>query len=175
MGRGEKRLGRHRAAPAAPQAVKFGLVGVLNTAIDFAIFSALRLLDVPVVLANVASTSAGMLFSFVANRRFVFSAAGSSWRRQAALFFLGTAFSMYVLQNLVIVGLLRLFPAPTELAATLGRWLGVRPAVAMILIRSNAAKLGATVVSLVWNFSFYRWIVFTTRPASGEYGRTPLA
>jgi putative flippase GtrA len=151
---------------ALGQAARFGLVGVVNTAIDFGLFSALRLLDVPVVLANIASTSGGMLFSFVANRRFVFSAARTSWKRQAVLFFLGTAISMYVLQNLVIVELLRVLPAPTAAAATLGRWLGIRPTLAATLIRSNAAKLGATVVSLVWNFSFYRWIVFAVRPRS---------
>jgi putative flippase GtrA len=148
------------------QAVRFGLVGLVNTTIDFGIFSTLRLLDVPVILSNVASTSTGMAFSFLVNRRFVFSAVGASWKRQAALFFLGTAFSMYVLQNLAIVGFLCILPAPAEAAAAVGRWFDIRPSTAMTLIRSNAAKLGATAVSLVWNFSFYRWIVFVPSPTS---------
>jgi putative flippase GtrA len=101
-----------------------------------------------------------MVFSFFANRRFVFSAAGGSVKRQAILFLLATAFSMYVLQTLVIYALSTLFPWTLAAAVTFGRWIGFRSDTAALLIRSNAAKLGATVASTIWNYSFYRWMVF---------------
>jgi len=153
------------------QAGRFGMVGVLNTVLDFGTFSVLRVLGTPLVASNLASTSLGMSFSFVANRRFVFSADGG-WRRQAVLFFSGTAFSMYVLQSLVIVALTRSFPAPLDAAMAVSRWLGLRSEAWTVLIRSNAAKMAATIVSTTWNFFFYRFLVFgsirrtTRRPGS---------
>ncbi len=149
------------------QAWRFGLVGLANTAIDFGTFSVLGLLAVPLIPSNVVSTSLGMAFSFFANRRFVFAASGA-WKRQAVLFFLGTAFSMYVVQNLSMLALLRYAPAPLDAAAGLARWLGLRSETARTLVRSNTAKLAATVISLTWNYCFYRWAVFTPTPSTPD-------
>lgn len=144
----------------ARQASKFGLVGVLNTALDFSLFSVFRLLGVPLIVANLLSTTAGMAFSFFANRTFVFSGDSGSWKRQALLFFPGTAFAMYGLQTLTIVFLVRVFPRPLDAAEWLAATLGVRSASGLLLARANAAKLAATAVSLTWNYCFYRWAVF---------------
>jgi putative flippase GtrA len=141
---------------------KFGLVGALNTGLDFVLFSVLRLGAVPILVANVMSTSVCMMLSFLMNRRFVFRATGG-WRRQATLFLLGTAFSMYVLQNAVIWFLVHVFPAPLDAVVAVGHGVGLSSPRWEILLRSDTAKLVATGASLTWNFCFYRWAVFGGR------------
>jgi putative flippase GtrA len=150
---------RAPASSTVRQAGRFGLVGLANTVIDFGAFSLLRLAGIPLLAANLISTSLGMAFSFFANRKYVF-AAGGPWRTQAVLFFLGTAFSMYVLQTVVILGVTRMLPAPLDAAESIGRVVGLRSSAWAVLIRSNTAKLCATVVSMTWNFCFYRFAVF---------------
>src|SRR5579871_2480452 len=131
---------------------------------DFTIFSTLRVLDVPLLAANMMSTTTTMIFSFVVNRRFVFGAGQAPVQRQLVLFFAGTAFGMYVLHYLALVGMLHVVPEYPELAAWTHLHLGIREAAAGTLLRSVSAKVGATLVSLVWNFFFYRRIVFAAGP-----------
>jgi putative flippase GtrA len=150
---------------AARQAGRFGLVGVLNGVIDFSLFSVLRAAGTPLIAANLVSVSIAMVFSFVANRRFVFANSGGSWKRQAVLFLAGTAFSMYVLQNLTILIVTFWIPAPLDLASSIGRAAGIDTDTGVLLVRSNAAKVIATGISLAWNFAFYRWIVFADLPS----------
>ncbi|WP_050180053.1 GtrA family protein [Domibacillus robiginosus] len=52
--------------------IKFGAVGVLNTAIDMLLFFTLWSIGVPYLLAQVVSYGAGMLNSFVWNRSWTF-------------------------------------------------------------------------------------------------------
>ncbi|MEM1505365.1 GtrA family protein [Domibacillus sp. 8LH] len=58
------------------EVMKFGIVGVLNTAIDMLIFFTLWSVGVPYLLAQVLSYSAGTLNSFVWNRSWTFKASG---------------------------------------------------------------------------------------------------
>jgi putative flippase GtrA len=157
-----------RPSRRLPQVVLFALVGATNTLIDFTIFSTLRVLDVPVLFANMASTSTTMIFSFIVNRRFVFGAGQAPVQRQVVLFFVGTAFGMYVLHYLALVGMLRIVPEFPELAASMHKHLGIGESAARTLLRSVSAKVGATLVSLVWNFFFYRRVVFAGAPAVGD-------
>ena len=58
-------------------ASRFAAVGVVNTALDLVAFAALTAAGAGVLLANTLSTSLGMAFSFVANRRFSFRSTAS--------------------------------------------------------------------------------------------------
>ena len=52
---------------------KFGVVGVINTAVDYIVFAILvQLFAVHVVPANIAGYGAGIVNSFVLNARFTF-------------------------------------------------------------------------------------------------------
>jgi putative flippase GtrA len=128
------------AAKTVKQAGKFGLVGLLMTALDC------------------------MVISFLINRRYVFAGAGSSWKRQALLFFPSTAFALYVLQSGAILFLTRLFPFPLDLAEGMARAVGITTPTALLHVRANTAKLVATALSLTWNYCLYRWAVFAERP-----------
>lgn len=70
--------------------LRFGLVGLLNTALTFFLFAGLRALGVGVDMSNLLSYAAGMLNSFVCNKLWVFRCHGSRWRKEALLFFAGT-------------------------------------------------------------------------------------
>jgi putative flippase GtrA len=125
--------------PRLPRTVvRFALVGVANTLIDLVLF---WLLQVPlgVLAANFLSTSAGMAFSFVANGRHTFGATRVTG--QQALAFLATnAFTMWLLQPVVIVLVHGLAGTPMMVAKTLA--------------------LGASVVT---NFLLYRYVVWPDR------------
>lgn len=127
-------------------AFRFVVVGATNTGIDFGLFVLLSAVGVPVVVANTASTSAGLLFSYFANRRFTFGVGGRHDLRGVLLFLGVTGVGLWVLQPLVILAVTALLPAglPVVVAACIGK----------------AAGIG---VGLVWNFTLYRAVVFRIR------------
>lgn len=133
--------------------LRFVLVGVLNTAIDFGALFALTALGLQVVPANMISTALALSFSFLANRSFTFGAAGGGGAvGQAVKFLLVTLFGLWVLQPLVLL-------AGTAL---LGDPLGPH---ASLLV----SKVAATIVSMVWNYLLYDRFVF--RSSSRAEGR----
>lgn len=133
--------------------LRFVLVGVLNTAIDFGALFALTALGLQVVPANMISTALALSFSFLANRSFTFGAAGDGGAvGQAVKFLLVTLFGLWVLQPLVLL-------AGTAL---LGDPLGPH---ASLLV----SKVAATIVSMVWNYLLYDRFVF--RSSSRAEGR----
>lgn len=67
--------------------VRFGLVGSLGTALDFALLTILKLMGWPTLAANSLSFSAGLLNNFALNRLWTFRhARRTNWRRQLLQF-----------------------------------------------------------------------------------------
>lgn len=128
------------------QIARFGLVGGANTAIDFGILFILKAVGLPVITANIISTSIAFCFSFVANKKFTFKTSGTNVRRELLLFVLVTLFGLWVLQSLVI---------SATLAAIDASGLHMSENIALF-----AAKIIATIVSLVWNYLLYAKVVF---------------
>jgi len=54
--------------------LKFGIVGVINTAVDFIIFSLLSVLGVHYTISQIAGYSGGTLNSFILNKFWTFEA-----------------------------------------------------------------------------------------------------
>lgn len=72
----------HRFISRFLSILTYSVIGVMNTVIDFALFSILCLeYKFPAWQANVASYSTAVVFSFFANRRFTFRAASGSYVR----------------------------------------------------------------------------------------------
>ena len=88
--------------------VKYGFVGVLNTAITFFSFMALRAADCNLDAANFISFALGMCNSFALNKVWVFRRRGTRWLTEAA-WFLGGALLCWGLQWLVFRGALLLW------------------------------------------------------------------
>ncbi|WP_261376819.1 GtrA family protein [Nocardioides sp. J9] len=140
-------------------AVRFAAVGVCNTAIDAALFFLLHD-HLGITLANLVSSTAGMVFSFVVNGLFTFRADRLTLRH-AALFVATTGAVMWVAQPLLIHGWLWLLEQGPEVAAA---GLGAAD------VRIAGAKLAAIACCLVLNFLAYRFVVWPV-----EHREQPVA
>lgn len=126
----------------AGQAVRFGLVGALNTLVDFGIFNLLAFgLGVSIVVAYPISVAAGIANSFLWNKLWTFSAGRSGRLSREA-----TIFVLVSLGGLLVnyMGFLILhFPIGES---------------SQLIV--NLEKLAASIVSMVWNFLGYRFFAF---------------
>lgn len=145
---------RLRRERLAGQVVRFGIVGVLNTVVDFGLLNVLyHVIGLPLLVANTISVSAGILNSFLWNKHWTFSAGGwSRWRREAVVF-VAVSFVGLLINDAGIYVLHSLWGDTSILAV-------------------NAQKLGASVLSMAWNFLGYRLIAFRDqsrgRPTGGS-------
>ena len=136
---------RERIKALFGQAVRFGAVGLLNTAVDFMLFTvALKVLLLPELISQVIGYSGGVINSFFCNRAFTFRA-----RHVRSM----GAFSLFVLVNLVSLGISLLVLHGLRSTTAIG----VYP-----------AKIAATAMSWAINFAGSRWLVFK----KAEEGRT---
>lgn len=88
------------------QLVKFGIVGVSNTLISYAVYALLVYLGMQYLLANVVSYFAGVVNSFVWNSRFVFKTKGDPQTNPVMVFLktlTASAFTGLVVSNLLLV------------------------------------------------------------------------
>ncbi len=117
--------------------LRFGLVGISGTLVDFIILTLLKeLLHLPTLTANTISYSCGIINNFILNRLWTFPEA-----RQARI---ATQFIRFTLVSLVGLAL-------NDLLVT---WLEV-PLGALLNSPEQGylpAKLAATAVVLAWNF-----------------------
>lgn len=140
--------------------VRFGLVGVANTAIDFGILFTLVALGLPTIASNFASTSVALVFSFFANKSFTFRHEGRNSTKQLVYFFVITLFGLWVIQPVIIEGI-NLLLGSWFINSSLVIWLGhlssLFKAKYIVLL---VGKGLATLASLVWNYLLYRKFVF---------------
>lgn len=129
--------------------LRFGIVGIANTALDFLILFILVGLGLNSITSNYISTAIAFIFSFIVNKSFTFKDKGGNVKKQFAIFIGVTAVGLWVIQPLVILAV----------SWALG---GSGLAEQIILF---AAKLVATVASLVWNYLFYSRLVFKKKEA----------
>jgi putative flippase GtrA len=122
---------------------RFAVVGIVNTAIDVALFALLHA-PLGILVANFLSTSAGMTFSFLANGRFTFGARRVT-ARHAFLFLAANGSTMWVLQPLLITLAHDAFAAPMMVS-----------------------KLAGLAVSVVANFLLYRYVVWPLEAVTPE-------
>lgn len=121
--------------------IRFGLVGVLNTAIDLASFSLLyRLVGLPALVANGLAFWVAVSNSYWLNRRWTFR------QHQVRGF---RAYSHFVLVNIggLILGTLAILLLSHLMAPEL-------------------AKVIASILTLIWNYTSSRYFIF--RPESAK-------
>ena len=126
------------------QILLFGIVGVINTTIDFCLLLLLKHLGMYPVVANIISTGVTFIISFLLNRNFVFKSTKNQLYREITLFVVFTLFGLWVLQSIVI-------------ATTSPLFNNLLPNADTSLIFS---KLCATLVSMTWNYVTYDRFVF---------------
>ena len=124
--------------------IRFGIVGAINTALDFGLLLLFTHLGLPKIVSNTLSTGMAFIFSFFANKKYTFRLSSGNVKREIVLFTIVTLFGLWVLQNGVI-------------------WL-ISPLCAALLHNESlallAAKLAGTIVSLTWNYLTYDILVF---------------
>ena len=123
------------------QFIKFCAIGVINTTIDFGIYFFLTrftgLTGTHIYVANAISFCAAATFSLFANKRFTFDRADKVTLNETIKFF-ATAISGFAL------GTLTLFMLVEHLG-----------------FHDLVAKVGATGVTVIWNFLISKFWVFT--------------
>lgn len=130
--------------------MRFIAVGGINTVVDFGVLLSLSLLlNFPVFIANIISTSCALAVSYLLNKKAVFDSDDKHSVRQIAIFLIVTLAGLWVLQALVIIG-------ASELLKNL--FIGIDTTVTVIV-----AKVIATIFSLTWNYLWYSRVVFRKR------------
>ncbi len=137
-----------RQQHAVGQILRFGVVGGLNTLVDYGTFNLLVIVfGMNPIAANPIAVAAGITNSFLWNKHWTFASGGRHrWLRQALLFVIVSG-----------IGLL---------LNTGGLWALNRLTGADSVLAVNLQKLGASIISLTWNFIGYRYFVF--RKPSGD-------
>jgi putative flippase GtrA len=119
------------------QLIKFGLVGFLNTAVDFAIFTLLTAAaGLGSTISHIISYTCGVLNSYFFNRTWTFKLKSKVHLME---------FFMFLLVNLASLGLSTLVLNYLETGANLSLYL---------------AKAGATICSMAINFVGSKLLVF---------------
>lgn len=127
--------------------LRFAIVGISNTVLDFTLINLLSLAGLNLIIANTISTGIAMIYSFLMNKKWTFRNAGQDYLRQVILFFVFTAIGIWVIQNGLIILAQHYLPR-----------FGLSDQVF-----NNLAKLGASVFSLTWNYLTYNHFVFTDK------------
>ena len=119
--------------------VRFGVVGVITTVINFLIFKLGRKFQLPLVAANSVAWLAAVLFAFAANKFIVFQSA--DWN------------TMFVLEELARFLMSRLL---TLLIETSLLWLLVKKRD----LPEMASKCGVSVLVVLLNYLLGKFLVF---------------
>lgn len=117
------------------KALRFGVIGLANTAIDFSVFAAAVAAGVTPLIANLAAWFVAITFSYLANSRWAFDRAPSVSETRSALRF-------GLLGAMVTLGV------STGIIAAVGGIIGAFP-----------AKIIALAISVVLNFLAARWSI----------------
>lgn len=151
---------------------RFAILGVVNTILDFFIFNMLRVVThTPsseinkVVIINIISATCVATFSFFVSRSYVFKQKDT--KTHMIIPFIATnLFGIFILQSLVIKLLLGPLESPAEFLHNLADVWNI-PLVSNFsnnFFDTNLAKLMATVVTLVWNYLIYNFVIFKYIP-----------
>lgn len=126
------------------QLLRFGVVGAGNTLIDFGLLFIFKSLGVPVIAANILSSTIAFVVSFVVNKNYTFKSHSSDILRQMISFTVVTLFGLWVIQSFVIYLILPVTHQFTN-----------DQTIALLL-----AKIIASCFSLTWNYVLYSLVVF---------------
>jgi putative flippase GtrA len=139
------------------KAITFGLVGVLNTGVDFAVFwIGAQKFGLPLILANTLSWIVAVSGSYVMNSMFTFAAESGrklGWRAYATFLASGVVGLVANTATLLVVANI---VAPLFLVDRSGQL--------------AAGKIFAIAASFVVNFSLSHFVVFRRRVETAEEG-----
>lgn len=144
------------------QIIRYGMVGILNTLIDFATLNILVAMGgvasgFPLVLCNAMAFFAANLNGYFFNKKWTFAEKDGTSLKQY-LYYLLLAAGGLVINSLILYLIVSTCPRPAALAPTW--WL-------------NVAKTGATAASMIWNYLACRFIIFRKQGGGNGVGQLP--
>jgi putative flippase GtrA len=150
------------------QVGKFGLVGIINTLIDYTIFIALtKFFSIPlerVWVAKFISGAIAMCNSFYLNRKWVFQSSSRDVSQQALRFVIVTLIGVFGIQTGLVQFFSSVVTLPGDFGYTILTSIGLIELLPGILTREFTIKTVAfglaTVASMTWNFLMYQKAVF---------------
>lgn len=141
--------------------LKFCLVGTANTIIDFVILNILIIGGLGFVGPKLIASSVAMLFSFFANRSFTFESRSTRIKEEFAKFIAVNVLGILLLQNILVYLLAKLLVGAGSFASeyAASSWEII---LSSELLAFNIANVIAIFLSLVWNYFFYKTVVFAS-------------
>lgn len=147
--------------------LRFAVVGVCNTLLDFMILNTLMILahatverHALIVGLNIVSASTTVIISFFLNRKFVFNNGDSSrLHHKLMIFMVITLTGLFVVQGAVFALLLTRLEVPARFVSATIEQLGFDFATPSF-IQANTTKALATVATMLWNYVLYKRFVF---------------
>lgn len=146
--------------------IRFGLVGIFNTGIDFLIFNLLILIITSanpthneVIVFNTISATTVACISFLLNSRYVFNS--SKTPKKYAVYFVAITLSgLYIVQNGIIY-IVSKTPSIANPAVSVLDWLNI--SIGQNVLLANIGKLFGTAGSMIWNYKLYKHTVFRSQ------------
>lgn len=138
---------------------RFVLVGVANTAINFAILNfAFYGLHQTKLISSFIATGCAVIFSFIMNRNFVFQDKSNTAQKLAHFIILTVCGVLLVQNSIYALGILLLHGHTLSISNIIYGLTHIRLSDAFIVV--NLSNLAASLGVMVWNYNGYRLFVF---------------
>ncbi|HEY0550943.1 MAG TPA: GtrA family protein [Verrucomicrobiae bacterium] len=138
------------------------MAGVITTVIDFTIFNLLVRPKVGWrrIPANTVSVIVAMTWAFLANWFIVFRPEGRDWLERAERFLVTSAFSAFVLQNVILYFTTYVWTGPSRFGVFAVGKLRLNHRLNDDMVSRNICKALAVSAGLIWNFCWYKFFVY---------------
>jgi len=144
----------------AKEVGKFGIVGVINTAVDLGIFNLLKFLfGLSVIISNVVSVSAAIVNSYIWNKNWTFRDKEKNISRQF-IFFVILSIGGLIINTGALLFLTQVWTFPSLLVIRVFHFLKLSFIFSDNFVFFNFAKVAAILFSMIWNFLTYKKFVF---------------
>lgn len=150
------------------QATRFGIIGILNTAIDYFILNFLiylgltgyfLILNQKFLIANIISVAVAMVNSFILNKKWAFKSETANIYLQIIKFFAVSIIGMFVIHQIIFNLLYYHLNFISDFIIQIFRYSGLT-FLSKDFILLNFSKTIAIAGSFIWNFIGYKFIVF---------------
>ena len=140
------------------QVGRFGLVGILNTVVDFIVFNVIVWLvaGMPLEWAGIISGTAAMINSFVFNKNFTFKTKKLNTFK-LVMFFIITAIGLYAIRPIIINFFTKVWLWPSQVVYDVTRYLKLP--FTQDFDKANMALVISILVVLVYNYLFYKYYI----------------
>jgi len=136
------------------QFLTFCVIGLINTAVDTAIFVSLREAEFSILIANIISTSFGLAISLALNYRYTFKSTQRLGGPTIGLYIAVTLIGLWVLQPLTIALLIHI-NSTVDYIGFVSRLIGDSQ-----ILYNVIPKLGSIGITLIWNYLWYSRVIF---------------